>query len=210
MYFRHKSSPLNEAFIERPFQGVEPESAKFIFVGLDANYDQNIENSPIFPRVLEYLKNGAMFWKQHKVHHPFLLPEYKGDGRRYHKTFADIGFTPEDAEDISFVELLHLPTYGRSRLDTTDLDAAHLQRLNNVILHGRAQFIFIPGGVGRLMKESGFFSWMPQDPMAEEGPLKVWFRTGRQTVYWHYHFSVYGSFEREKQRQLGAIAALKQ
>jgi hypothetical protein len=64
MHFRHKSSPLIEAFTERPFQGVEPESAKFMFIGLDANYDEDIENSPIFPLLLEYLKNGAEFCRK--------------------------------------------------------------------------------------------------------------------------------------------------
>lgn len=161
MYFRHKSLPLNDAFTERPFQGVEPKAARFMFIGLDANYDEDIENSPIFPQLLEYLKNGAELWKRHQVHHPFLLPSYKGAGRRYHKSVAAIGFTSENAEDISFVELLHLPTYGRSRLSSEDLDSAHLQRLNNAILHGRVQFIFIPESVGRLMKASGHFPWMP-------------------------------------------------
>jgi hypothetical protein len=209
MYHRHKSSSLNEIFSKRPFQGVEPESAKFMFIGLDANYDEGIENSPIFPQLLEYLKNGAEFWKRHQVHHPFLLPSYKGDGRRYHKSFAAIGFTSKNAQDISFVELLHLPTYGRSRLTAEDLDSAHLDRLNNAILHGRAQFIFIPQSVGRLTEESGRFPWMPQKPTAEEGPLKIWLRTERKTVYCHYHLSVYGRYEREKQRQLAAITALR-
>lgn len=180
MYFRHKSSPLNEAFNERPFQGVEPETAKFMFIGLDANYDEDIEDSPVFPLLLEYLKNGADFWKRHQAHHPFLLPAYKGDGRRYHKSFAAIGFTSENAEDVSFVELLHLPTYGRSRLSAEDLNSAHLKRLNNAILHGCAQFIFIPESVGRLMKASGHFPWISPKPTSEGGPLKIWLRTERK------------------------------
>jgi hypothetical protein len=58
------------------------------------------------------------------------------------------------------------------------------------------------------MKASGHFPWIPSKPTSEGGPLKIWLRTERKTVYWHYHFSVYGKYEREKQRQLAAIAAL--
>lgn len=35
-------------------------------------------------------------WTKAGVHHPFLLPGYKGDRKYYHKTFAEIGFRPED------------------------------------------------------------------------------------------------------------------
>jgi hypothetical protein len=101
-------------------------------------------------------------------------------------------FSPEKAEDVSFAELLHVPTYGRSSLTTEDLDPTHLGRLNIAILHGRAEFMFIPAGVGRLMNESGYFRWMPQEPTSEEGPLKIWLRTENKSVYWHYHLSCYG------------------
>jgi hypothetical protein len=37
------------------------------------------------------------------------------------------------------------------------------------------------------------------------GPLKVWRKTGSKTIYWHYHFSVYGKFEQKKAGQLKAI-----
>jgi hypothetical protein len=89
-------------------------------------------------------------------------------------------------------------------MSAEDLDSAHLNRLNTAILHGRAEYIFIPQSVGRLMKESGHFPWMPAKPSSKEGPLGIWFRTEKKTVYWHYHFSVYGKFEEEKQRQLAA------
>ena len=208
MYFKHPSLILTEAFVRRPFQGAEPESARFIFIGLDANYDAAIEKSPIFQSLLDYLENGVTFWQKHKVHHPFLLPSYSGDGRFYHKSFASIGFTPELAEDISFVELLHVPTYGKSSLKIEDLNHEHLQRVNNAILRGRGQFIFIPDSVGRLMKASGCFPWLPKKPISEGGPLKVWLNTGSKIVYWHYHFSVYGRFDLAKQKQLRMIATL--
>jgi hypothetical protein len=209
MYSEHPSPALREAFAVRPFQGVAPEEARFIFIGLDANYDAKIETSPIYPQLLDYLKNGVAFWTKYKSHHPFLLPSYKGDGRRYHNTFASIGFTPEDSEDISFVELLHLPTYGRSNLAVEDLDTAHLMRLNDTILNGRAEFIFIPGSVGRLMRASKHFPWLPAQPTSGSSPLRTWLKSDTKTVYWHYHFSVYGKFEKDKQKQLAAITALR-
>ena len=42
---------------------------------------------------------------------------YCGDGRRYQRTFSPIGFTPADADGVSFVGLLHVPTFGRSALE---------------------------------------------------------------------------------------------
>jgi hypothetical protein len=142
------------------------------------------------------------------VHHPFLLPSYAGDGRFYHKSFAAIEFTPAQAGDVSFVELLHLPTSGTSSLKPKDLKPDHLRRLNDAIWHGRAQFIFIPGMVGRLMKASGYFPWLPHKPTSEEQPLRIWKKTESRTFYWHYHFSVYGKYNAEKQKQLLAIAAI--
>jgi hypothetical protein len=119
-YEPHPSEELNRAFAARPFQGAEPERATFLFVGLDANFDKKIEKSPIFPRVLEYLSDGVRFWQEHKVHHPFRLKEYLGDGRkdgrRYHRTFASIGFGPEHAAQVSFVEMQHIPTVATSSL----------------------------------------------------------------------------------------------
>lgn len=69
--------------------------ATFLFVGLDANYSPDLEASPSFQSVLEYHEDGVAFWRRYGVHHPFLLPEYRGDGRRYHRTFAKIGFKPK-------------------------------------------------------------------------------------------------------------------
>lgn len=79
VYYAHTSELLNREFTARPFQGATPESATFLFVGLDANYSPTIEQSPVFPRLLEYLKDGVAFWRRYGVHHPFLLPGYRGD-----------------------------------------------------------------------------------------------------------------------------------
>ncbi len=210
MYNLHNSRQLITAFRTKPFQGAEPEEARFLFIGLDANYAEDIERSAIFPQLLEYLEDGPAFWVKYGVHHPFLLPQYGGAGRKYHKTFAEIGFLPEDAEKVSFFELLHVPTEGSENpLTKNDLDAAHLSRLNRAILHGRAEFVFISSKVGHLMKASKCFPWIPAKPVDEDGPLKIWLRTGSKTVYWHYHFSVYGAYEQQKKEQITAIAALR-
>jgi len=206
MYRPHPSSTLNRAFAARPFQGAEPKKANFLFVGLDANYGKDVETSPIFPRLLEYLGDGVQFWKMHRVHHPFLLREYRGDGRYYHRTFSDIGFGPEHAEQVSFIEMLHVPTVGRSNLTIADLDKDHLARLHDAIEHGDARHIFISPDVAKLMRESSVFPWMPKTPIDTGGPLKIWRKTGSKTIYWHYHFSYWG--RPQKVEQLKAIGRL--
>lgn len=208
MYHVHPSAALNKAFSLKPFQGVEPERSKFLFIGLDANYDPKVEASSIFPQLLKYLNDGVDFWKSCRVHHPFMLPAYKGDGRYYHKTFAEIGFRPEHADDVSFAELMHVPTYGKSSLVPQDLDKHHLERLNHAILHGTSQYVFICDSVARLMRDSGRFAWMPQKPQSIGQPLKIWLKAQNKMIYWHYHFSVYGKFQEEKLKQLKAIGDL--
>ena len=108
MYRAHPDRELRDKFERRPYQGADPSSAAYVFVGLDANYAEDIEAHPIYSDVLEYHADGVAFWQGHGVHHPFLLPSYSGDGRRYHLNFARIGFAPTQAEQVSFVELLHV------------------------------------------------------------------------------------------------------
>ena len=207
MYHPHPSSELNVQFRHRPYQGVEPSSATFLFIGLDANYDVDLEQSPAFQSVLEYHRDGVAFWRRHGVHHPFLWPEYRGDGRRYHRTFARIGFTPKHAALVSFAELLHVPTVGRNKLSPQDIDPSHLQRLNTAILHGKAKHIFVSAGVARLMKASKAFPWLPKEPAAS-GPLRVLYSEPSRSVYSHLHFSNYGKFQQQLEEEALAIAAL--
>lgn len=140
MFQTHPCRVLSELFARKPYQGAMPESARFLFVGLDANYAANIEHSPIFAKLLAYHEDGPAFWHNHGVHHPFLLLQYTGDGRRYHRSFAKIGFLPEHAELVSFIELLHLPTVGRSSLVPKDLDSTHLRWLRSAVFSGRAKY----------------------------------------------------------------------
>ena len=207
MYQLHPSHELNAQFRHRPYQGAEPSAAMFLFVGLDANYAPDLERSPSFAKVIEYHQDGVAFWRRHGVHHPFLLPEYHGDGRRYHRTFARIGFTPSHAHLVSFVELLHLPTVGRNKLEPEDLDFAHLGRLDAAIRRGTAKHVFVSAGVARLMQASNAFPWLPKQASGS-GALRAIYSDAYCNVYVHLHFSNYGEFEEQLQREARAIASL--
>ncbi len=162
MYIAHPSASLTSLFARKPYQGANPREADFLFVGLDANYDAEIEHRDIFGKVREYHEDGVRFWRQYGVHHPFLLPQYRGDGQFYHRSFARIGFRPGQAHRVSFIELLHVPTVGRNKLVPADLSGSHLTKLNDVLLHGSAKHIFIPRGVARLMHATKAFDWLPK------------------------------------------------
>ena len=207
MYQPHPNAELNERFRHRPYQGVEPSEAMFLFVGLDANYAPALERSSSFPNVLAYHEDAVAFWRRHGVHHPFLLPEYRGDGRRYHRTFARIGFTPKHADLVSFVELLHVPSVGRSKLEPQDLDAGRLRGINAAILCGKAKYIFVSAGVARLMRASKEFPWLPKEA-AGSGPLRVFYSEPLRSVYSHLHFSNFGKFQQQLEEEARAIAAL--
>jgi len=208
VYVPHPSRELNDLFAHKPYQGAVPHQADFLYVGLDANYDEKIETTPAFSKILEYHSDGVAFWRKYGVHHPFLLPGYSGDGRRYHQSFARIGFTPAQAGLVSFVELLHLPTVGRNILVPGDLVPDHLKWLEAVIRQGPARHIFIPDKVARLMRATRLFSWLPRAPDRTFGSLGIWFRQGSKTVYSHLHFSVYGKFEHRKASELVAMRSL--
>lgn len=208
MYAVHPSAELNSLFAHKPYQGVAPKHADVMFVGLDANYDAEIARKQIFAKVVEYHDDGVAFWRRYGVHHPFLLPEYKGDGRLYHRSFARIGLTPAHAARVSFVELLHVPTVGRNLLVAGDLLPAHLQRLHAAILDGPARHVFLPATVARLMRDSGSFPWLPRKPVDSLGPLGILHRVNGKTVYSHLHFSVYGKFASQKAEQALAMHEL--
>jgi len=208
MYATHPGPELNELFAHKPYQGVAPDKAMFLFVGLDANYEPQIERKTIFSKIREYHQDGVTFWRKYGVHHPFLLPEYSGDGQFYHRSFARIGFGPQHADLVSFIELLHVPTVGKSALVTTDLQVSHLNVLNSAILEGRATHIFIPVTVARLMRTTGVFPWLPKAPQEKVGTLGVLFRDSSKTVYSHLHFSVYGKFLQQKIDETAAIRGL--
>jgi hypothetical protein len=210
VFVKHPSSELNALFSHKPYQGVAPEQSNFMFVGLDANYDQQIEDKPIFAKVREYHSDGVAFWQKHGVHHPFLLPQYMGSGQLYHRSFANIGFKPSHANQVSFVELLNVPTVGRNVLTATDLSSEHLLKLNSAILTGNASHIFISAGVARLMQATKLFPWLANSPQKHVSGLDTYFNNNTKTVYSHLHFSVYGKFQARKLNQASIIHSFLQ
>ena len=112
---RHPSKKLNDLYSKRSYQGANPVDAKVLFVGRDPNWPDGIDGEKMFKSVEEYLTDGISFWKKNRIHHPFLLPGYVGDGRRYHKLFSKLNLDSSVANKISFVELIGFPTTGMAR-----------------------------------------------------------------------------------------------
>ncbi len=115
-YRKHHSAELNTLFKAKPYQGQDPEKAKVIILGTDANYSEEISYHQFFEYILEYHVDGVKFWKEYNVHHPFLLENYPfnktGGGVPYHRNFSKLGYNSDYAEIFSFVELLDIPTIG--------------------------------------------------------------------------------------------------
>lgn len=183
---------LKAHFQHKPWKGNNPMLASFLFVGLDANYDANIHKT--LPEIFDYLCDGVRWWQTNKegVHHPFRLIRYIGDGKRYHDKFAEIGFTPENAGLVSFVELLHLPTIGRSTLLSSDLSADHLRKLNNIFDNGAAKYIFVSRKVTTLIRQTRMFPRLNPYPLPMDGALKVLRKENGKIIYEMYHLSCYG------------------
>ncbi|MBF0556747.1 MAG: hypothetical protein HQK96_19705 [Nitrospirae bacterium] len=112
-YAPHSNAVLQELFRAGPWQGQEPGQADIIFLGLDANYSHDVDINLIRP----YHENGVAFWQnhwqEHRVHHPFLLPEYTGDGRIFHQRFARMELDSGFATHLSFYRTSSLPNTGK-------------------------------------------------------------------------------------------------
>ncbi len=186
-YTLHPSEKLAAFFREKPWQGCNPSEARFLFIGLDANYAPDIEQS--LPEIFDYLASGPNFWRRTGLHHPFRLPHYKGSGKKYHDKFAKIGFGPEHADMVSFVELLHLPTVGRSPLTVKDLSTEHLEKLRTIIERGSARYIFAPSRVITLMRQGKLFPWLRRKTERMGDNLAVLLTKNGQTIYQMYHLS---------------------
>jgi hypothetical protein len=162
----HPSDKLQEIFSKRPFQIQEPEKAKIIFLGLDANLNYDIEENEktFFQEMLEYFTDGVKYWKENGIHTPMLKPCYTGNGKRYHNQFCKLGFTTENAKDICFIELMKYCTYGNSSknknlfkemlLDNENKN--HLDRIRN--LFEMEKLICIPHGVETFINELALFN----------------------------------------------------
>ncbi len=97
---------------------------------------------------------------------------------------------------------------GRSQLTVSDLNLEHLRKLNNWIVKGSAEHIFVSSGVIRLMKSTKLFPWLYADSSHAAGPLKVLFHQPGENIYQHLHFSNYGKFAPQKQIETEAIRNL--
>ena len=59
----HPSKQLVDLFNRKPYQGANPETAKVLILGNDANYSEEISNHSFFDYILEYHDDGVAFWK---------------------------------------------------------------------------------------------------------------------------------------------------
>ena len=193
----HPSVALRQLYETQYFQGASPEGAKVIFIGRDANWKIDIEQDPIFPKVVEYLEDGVQFWDKYKTHHPFLLDQYKGDGRRYHKMFSKIGLTDQHKNEVSFVELLKFPTYGmagKNRKDflshfLSDSNRSHLLMLDS-LFQDQNKIIFIAWGlindIKAMSAELNIFNKIKAIDMTA---LNINSVNSIQNIHIHKHFS---------------------
>jgi hypothetical protein len=89
----------------------------------------------------------------YKIHHPFLLPNYKGDGKQYHKNFSKLNVGSCASTKISFVELIGFPTTGMAKSNKKDVlenlmseaNKNHLIKLDS--LKDSNKIIFIAWGL---------------------------------------------------------------
>lgn len=174
MEFRaHHSQQLLGLFRKRPYQGQNPRKSKIIFLSSDANYSPEITDHPFFQEILEYQSDGVGYWKKNNVHHPFLANTYPFDktqnGRPFHKNFSKLGLDSSYAENISFVELLDIPTIGNKSDDRALFyslaSKSHLEYLDKLFTDSDKRLIFVSGGVLRdminLKQRFQVFDWLP-------------------------------------------------
>ncbi|GAA3952558.1 hypothetical protein [Allohahella marinimesophila] len=175
MPFReHHSLELRTLFQAKPYQGADPAKAAIVFLSSDANYAPEISEPPFFNYILEYHKDGAAFWMKYGKHHPFLLDQYPfkktQGGRRFHKTFSKIGLDSRYAEQVSFIELLDIPTIGNKSKDRKLFDSyanlEHLKWIDQLYLKPANRLIFVSRGVlrdmVRLRRNTELFQWLPK------------------------------------------------
>lgn len=193
-------------FKAKPYQGQDPEKAKVLFVGRDANYPDDLCNHPFFERVKEYHRDGVAFWENYKVHHPFLCDDFpfprNAGGHPYHKNFAKLGLDWTYAQYISFIELRELPTRGVTGsipkpVFISSLTFAHMQHLECWISQSGRKIVFLPKTIREDMLEFRkkndtnlfqFLNFTPPVPLNANG-LPVIYADNDVLVLETYHFS---------------------
>jgi len=194
-YGKHANTDLVNLFQKKPYQGQNPESAIIIFVGLDANYSELILDC-FFDEIIEYQTDGIKFWNKYGKHHPFLLDDYplpkNKDGVHYHRHFAKLKLDKSYATHISFVELLDIPTMGKTdeKIFFELLNPKHLAWLDKIFLDGAERAVFLSNSVIVKMKNKqckGYFDWLPKK-VDNKGFIK---KVGNTSFYKYSHFSAY-------------------
>lgn len=195
---KHPSILLNNLYKEKNFQGANPFDAKILFVGRDPNWAINIDELPIFKLVEEYLSDGVLFWKKYNIHHPFLHPEYEGEGKKYHKAISRLKLQNNLGSKISFIEIIGFPTTGMSSTNQRQFNdyllssenKSHLIELNQ-LFNNPEKLIFLYWGLidhlKYLNKKTGLFKKfisIDKKFMARTDLNKV------GNVYFHKHFSM--------------------
>jgi hypothetical protein len=195
---KHPSITLNELYRVKNYQGTNPTDAMVLFVGKDPNWAIDIEEISIFNLVKEYLQDGISFWRKHDAHHPFLHPEYKGDGKKYHNSFSRINLPKDFADKISFIEIIGFPTTGMSskkpalfnKYLLSDENRKHLIHLDT-LLSDPNKLIFSYWGLIDQMKYINFkiglfkeFASIDKSLMSGTDLNKV------GNLYFHKHFSM--------------------
>ncbi len=202
-YGIHPSKELVRLFSEKPYQGQNPEKAKILIIGNDANYSPEISTHKFFENILEYHRDGVSFWKKTGKHHPFLLSDYPFNrttgGVPYHKNFSKMHFEPEDAGNFSFVELLNVPTTGNTNsnkeLFFEFLDKDHLKWLESLILRGKKKFVAInqtlAKSISKINKRLGVLDDLVTVLKGAKAPFIV-LETPNVVLYNGYNFSYMG------------------
>jgi len=193
----HPSKLLNELYKIKNYQGANPEFAKVLFVGRDPNWHIDVENLTIFTQIEEYLSDGTNFWEKYDYHHPFLSPEYKGDGRRYHKMFSKLNINSSFSNDISFIELIGFPTTGMAKKNDKEFKKQLLSKHNqehlvelDEILKKKDKIVFLAWGLLNdftfLNKKLGLFENLSKIDKRE---LNINDLNKIENIYIHKHFS---------------------
>jgi len=195
---KHPSLLLNNLYKEKSFQGANPFDAKVLFVGRDPNWATNIDELPIFKLVEEYLYDGVRFWEKYNIHHPFLHPDYDGEGKKYHKAISRLRLKNNIASKISFIEIIGFPTTGMSSTNQRQFNEYLLSAENknhlielNQLLNNPDKLIFLYWGLidylKFLNKKTGLFEKfvsIDKKSMIRTDLNKV------GNIYFHKHFSM--------------------
>ena len=194
---KHPSKLLNELYLKKNFQGANPFDAKILFVGRDPNWAADVDSKEMFSFVSEYLNDGVSFWKTHNIHHPFLLPNYKGDGKRYHRIFSKLDVKSNFSDKISFIELIGFPTTGMAKTNNkvfleyliSEANRNHLVELNN-LMNDQSKIIFIAWGLIEDLKflnnKTGLFQKFAN---LDKSQMNINDLNEYENIFIHRHFS---------------------